>query len=241
MTEIEPNSAGFVDEIDGLIAQSAVTDITRDEAQRLTEQIRSCRNETYRLLIEAYEKQAWRALGYTSWGDYIAAEFDADNLRLPQQARPEVVAAMREAGLSLRAIGAAVSVDETTVRRDLDQVRQHAAAPRSDNEPTTASEPQPDLPRPITGLDGKHYAPTKSKPKPEPVTPQFSEGDWNRAMRTLRKAVDAAVEISQRTPPTGFIISVSSQPVREMLDQLRQLVDFGDSVIAGPNDNEVTQ
>lgn len=47
---------------------------TADEARDLTERMRSHRDELWRLAIESHDRQAWKALGYPSWREYIEAE-----------------------------------------------------------------------------------------------------------------------------------------------------------------------
>lgn len=59
------------------------------------------------------------ALGYTSWDDYCTREFGTTRLRLPREERTEVVASLRESGLSLRAIAAATGDHYSTISREL--------------------------------------------------------------------------------------------------------------------------
>lgn len=49
--------------------------LTRDEAQHLTEQIRSAGEVVWVLMLRAHEGKAWEALGYERWDDYVAEEF----------------------------------------------------------------------------------------------------------------------------------------------------------------------
>lgn len=50
---------------------------------------------------------------------YCTREFGTSRLRLPREDRAEVVASLRESGLSTRAIAAATGLSQPTVRRDL--------------------------------------------------------------------------------------------------------------------------
>lgn len=50
-------------------------DLTRGEAQALTDRIRDSVQQAWSLLLEAHERRAWAALGYDRWEDYIGAEF----------------------------------------------------------------------------------------------------------------------------------------------------------------------
>src|SRR5215472_4396695 len=49
--------------------------LDRNDAQLLTQKIRSAANEVCMLLLEAYERKAARALGYPSWEAYVEREF----------------------------------------------------------------------------------------------------------------------------------------------------------------------
>jgi len=52
------------------------------------------------LVKQAYTERAWDALGYASWDEYCTREFGTSRLRLPREERAEVVASLRESGLS---------------------------------------------------------------------------------------------------------------------------------------------
>lgn len=51
------------------------------EARALTDQIKGSVERTWGLLIAAYERQAWKALDYTSWHAYVTAEFGISRSR----------------------------------------------------------------------------------------------------------------------------------------------------------------
>ena len=66
------------------------TEITKAQARKLTDRIKSAADELWSLLLEAHEGKAWKSLGYTTWDAYIAAEFDmgrSQSYRLLDQAR----------------------------------------------------------------------------------------------------------------------------------------------------------
>lgn len=50
--------------------------MNKAEAQALTDRIRSHIDAAWADITKAYEGKAWKALGYSSWGDYVKAEFD---------------------------------------------------------------------------------------------------------------------------------------------------------------------
>jgi IS30 family transposase len=67
---------------------------------------------------------------------------DARMVRLEREQRREIVAEMRSAGMSTRAIGSALGVGNKTVARDIEE------ADVSDDTPEPAK---------VVGLDGKTY------------------------------------------------------------------------------------
>lgn len=96
-----------------------LVEISSQDARDLTNRIKAALTFTWDLVKEAYETRAWAALGYDSWDHYTSAEFGASRLRLPAEERREVVASLREAGLSLRAIESATGLGIGTVHRSL--------------------------------------------------------------------------------------------------------------------------
>ena len=133
---------------------------TPDVARHLTDRIKIAVEGTWQLIQEAYLTRAWSALGYASWDEYCTREFGTSRLRLPREERQEVVASLRDSGLSARSIAAATGLDRGTVRNDLRQVGEN-------HPPATPS---------VIGSDGKPYRssrptpipPTRQPPAPEP-------------------------------------------------------------------------
>lgn len=97
------------------------TDMTRVEATEITGKISDAINVAWELIIEAYQRRAWVALGYDNWDAYTSAEFGHLRLRLPREERQEIVASMREAGMSIRAIASATGASKNTIHGDLSQ------------------------------------------------------------------------------------------------------------------------
>jgi len=57
------------------VEQRGGSPMTRDEARLCIERINRHLDEARLLLLELYERQGWRALGYTSWRECATAEF----------------------------------------------------------------------------------------------------------------------------------------------------------------------
>jgi len=105
--------------VDVLAGETAVPALGADEARALTDQIKTGIEEMWSLITRAYTERAWAALEYESWDDYCTREFATARLRLPREDRAEVVASMRESGMSLRAIGSATGISRPTIIKDV--------------------------------------------------------------------------------------------------------------------------
>ncbi|MGV9891703.1 hypothetical protein [Streptomyces sp. NPDC003395] len=114
---------------------------TEEQARTLTDRIKVAVEGTWLLIQEAYTSRAWAALGYATWDAYCNAEFGTARLRLPREERQEVVASLRESGMSLRAISSATGTSPATVMRD-----------------SRVSDETPDV---VVGTDGGTYAATR--------------------------------------------------------------------------------
>jgi hypothetical protein len=139
------------------MAGNEVEQATAEVARDLTDRIKVAVEGTWLLVRKAYESRAWAVLGYASWDEYCTREFGTSRIALPREERQEVVASLRESGLSTRAIAAATGISEGSVRNDLQASAQNYAV-----------EP----PR-VTGVNGKSYAPYRPAPRPtihQPVT-----------------------------------------------------------------------
>lgn len=144
-----------------------MTDImipSADEARALTDRIKVAVEGTWQMIREAYVSRAWDALGYETWDAYCAAEFGTSRLALPREERREIVASLRESGLSTRAIASVTGANQSTVVRDLGATD----APALGNASVEA-------PR-ITGVNGKTYV----QPAPQPPSDEdlFAGEDW---------------------------------------------------------------
>lgn len=136
------------------IAHNTADTLTRAGAKTLTAQIRAAMrnviewaNQAVELIEQAWAMRADTALGYESWDAYCRAEFAAlREIRIPADVRPEIVAALAEAGMSTRKIGSALHLADQTVRADLK--RAHT--------PLTL----------VTGADSRGHVPAADAAKP---------------------------------------------------------------------------
>lgn len=128
---------------------SELEQATPEAARRLTDRIKVAIDGTWQLIQEAYLTRTWAALGYDSWDAYCREEFQGARLRLPREERQEMVASLRESGLSLRAIESATGVSRKTIIKDSREV----------------VESTPPEIAPVLGTDGKSYR------SPRAITP----------------------------------------------------------------------
>lgn len=70
-------------------------------------------------IVWQIEVEAWRTLGYSSWGAMREAEYGGAAFMVPSKNRPELEARMRAKGLTNKEIGDTAGVSEATVSRDL--------------------------------------------------------------------------------------------------------------------------
>lgn len=113
--------------------------LSEAEARARTDALKRSLEAMWEEAVELYERKVWFSLGYSSWQEYRTSEFDSDHLAVPRSERPQVVAMLREAGMSQRAIAATVNVDQATVGRALKQLDANASPqPRS----TTDADPE---------------------------------------------------------------------------------------------------
>lgn len=133
-------------------------EISHSQARDLTDRIKVGVEAIWELIKQAYQSRAWAALGYNSWDDYCTREFGTSRIRLPREERQEVVASMREIGMSIPAISSATGASVGTVHGTLSKLK--------------AS----DTSAPIVGTDGKTY-PASQPPRPEPEPEPEPDGE----------------------------------------------------------------
>lgn len=175
-----------------------------DRARALTDRIKVAVEGTWLLIQEAYTSRAWSHLGYTSWDAYCTAEFGTSRLQLPREERQEVVASLRESGLSVRAIASATGVGYGTVQREV------------------ASSGDPDGSRLIQGADGKSYAAARPASATEPDL--LAGDDWVQPDGPgFEAAVTPPVKPKRRPLPEAF--ADASHDLTKSAERLTRLTE----------------
>lgn len=141
-----------------------MNDLATIDARARIDRIKSHVTAAWDDIITAYRERDWLALGYATWYDLCEREFGGARIALPLDDRREVVAELTGAGMSTRAIGAALGVDHKTVVNDRNAT----------GESSPVAEPET-----ITGLDGKvrPTRPTREVTTSETVTVDAETGE----------------------------------------------------------------
>jgi len=217
-----------------------IAEMTPDDARILTDRIKVAVEATWHLVTEAYESRAWSALGYSSWDDYCTREFGTSRLRLPREERQEVVASLRESGLSTRAIAAATGIDRKTIRRDLDQVGEMGPPDDlAEAGSATYEAPSAPAPRPVTGTDGKTY-PARPAPEPKPAADKPRRSSLVDQARgagwELRKAVERIERIAADDRYPANKEQVAAQWVGHLTNAIEVCQDLLDGITTEPQE-----
>lgn len=171
--------------------------LTATEARDLTDEIRQTLRAGHELIIRAFKGRAWIALGYKTWDDYCAGEFnEARMVRLMPEQRREIVADLRRAGMGTKAIGSALGVSHETARTDIQELGRQGV----------------DLPDRIQSLDGierpaeRNWSPSEQDvarkareagspertPSRRPLPDSARDAGWD-----LRKAVERIQRLTE--------------------------------------------
>lgn len=219
-----------------LVNTDDIVVMNAEEARAKTDRAKVAVEATWELVKDLYLNRAWAALGYPSWDDYCTREFGSARLRLPREERQEVVASLRDAGLSTRAIEAATGVSRPTVIKDL---REHEQVVKSS--PPALAPPAPATPSPrpapkVQGTDGKTYQSTKpstpSATAPEKNAERRPSGTptstrWD-AVKAHREEIDAYREKQEVKAPRRPFPDAMSKALTECSKSVERLVHLAD-------------
>lgn len=187
------------------------SDLTEKQARALTDKLVKNLTTSGELIMEAYTKRIWLALGHESWGDYLHVEVGEYRVRLPQQERRELAGRMKtEAKMSQHAIADALGWDQKTISNDLKALREvQGTGPGG-----SAGDGQ------VVGQDGKVYAETHTRArKALPIEERFAQ-----AVVRADKHVSDLIEISTEAgfaDVAGSIAKTHRANMARMIDGLR--------------------
>jgi len=196
-----------------------VSDVaTYSDARERIDRIKAHVTAAWSDIVAAYRNRDWVTLGYADWDALCAEEFGGARIALPADDRRAVVADLRGAGMSTRAIASAVGVSKSTVAED---VR------------LSDSGQSPDT---VTSLDGRQRPATQ----PAKVTTTTRTTEATKVERTVDLATGEVLEdvssadapaaegvrsaYTPATPSTLPVIPITEEQA-EALDFVRRLLD----------------
>ena len=92
--------------------------ITPDDVRASIARARRSLERAAEEIVWQIEMEAWRTLGYSSWGAMREAEYGGAAFMVPSKSRPEIVARMRAKGLTQKEAAATAGVSVPTIKRD---------------------------------------------------------------------------------------------------------------------------
>jgi uncharacterized protein YerC len=162
-------------------------------------------------VADSYLQRDWYALGYRNWGHMCDAEFSSAKIRLPANGRGNLVRALRDAGMSYRAIAAATGESKSTIARAA------SAVPNGTPESTLPLDAAPV----VVGIDGKRYP--VPAPRAGPVVPPSPATFAARRLRSAVDTLDGAVRAGATLTPD------ERREVGGYLTRLRMLIGDEDT------------
>jgi hypothetical protein len=207
----------------------APVDMNADEARAITEAIKAAVEQALtlikdadklvkdadKLVKDAYHRRVWLAMGYNTFDAWCLGEFGSAPLPVSREERPAMVLALRQAGLSQRAIASAIGVSKKTVDRDLDATESDDSVVLPDtitgldNKERPAQQPKPDVPQP-TPPPQPQPKPDVLQPKPRPKPKPRPEPELTEELRSalIANAIDISEKLNKITKgrePTEII------------------------------------
>ncbi|QUL78081.1 hypothetical protein [Brevibacterium sp. SMBL_HHYL_HB1] len=190
-----------------------VSQFSADEARELTDELRADYGSLQVKISTAWRGRIWLALGYESWQDYLDEEFRDVSLRPPKELQEQVIAELREAGMSTRGIASATDLSQPTVVRRLGD-------PGDSNE-------SPEIGESVIGLDGKRYGREKP-PKTESTATPTTENIIDAEVIDDDEAEDYGLASASGLEPASVNLSESSNaPGREHVVRAIRELHYG--------------
>lgn len=96
--------------------------ITESDVRRSVDAARRGLTAAAEEIVWQIEHEVWRILGYDTWNAMREAEYGGAAFMVPTAERPELVARLRETGMTQQDIARTAGVDQTTVSKDLREI-----------------------------------------------------------------------------------------------------------------------
>lgn len=95
-----------------------MTDLTEAEARQSVAAAKRGLEAAADEIVRQISGRAWLSLGYPDWDSMREAEYQGPAVIVPRAGRPEIVARLREEGLSQQQVASTLGVSHQTVGRD---------------------------------------------------------------------------------------------------------------------------
>jgi len=198
------------------MGEIATKELTKPEAKTLTDKIRKSVDGIKELLAEAFERKAWKVLGYKNWGAYIAAEFKMTRqnaYRILTQAKADKV------------ITAVVGDDVTHAL----QISQRDAAVIADDLPAAAAQiksriEQGEAPaKAVAEVVAETRAEKQARGKNPDV--EISDDEWKRQQEIMRASYSPELKAAQDAAEAAKAANnANPQPGDERIDDLERAI-----------------
>lgn len=208
----------------------ALATISRDEAARLTSEIKGHVGQIWRLLSRAHETRAYLALGYTSWASYVETEFEMS--RSNAYRLLDLAKVVHELDTGLIAVSWNIPEDEAVSRaRDISARDAEALAPLLGQPALTEAFIDADRAaeaegRKRTSEDLKEAAEARKEPPPPPITDTDPDSPWAKKRRAEKAEAD-------RLAAEAKALDAARKKFRDQLAKTHPLLEQEPAEIAG--------
>lgn len=139
-----------------------MTDLTEAQARESVATAKRGLEAAADEIVRQISGRAWLALDYADWDEMREAEYDGAAVIVPRAGRPEIVARLREEGLSQQQVAETLGVDQKTVSNDERKIPNVAPS-------------APAAPPVRTDSLGRRQPTSKPRPAPAPELPKATE------------------------------------------------------------------
>lgn len=170
------------------MGEVAKVDLSKSEAKSLTDKIRKSVDGLWALLLEAYERKAWKALEYKTWESYVKAEFDMSRRRsyqLVDQGR--VIRAIKEV------TGENVQHVAQISARDVDAVKDELPTVTTEIESRISQGETPD--KAVSDVVSERRAEKQARGKKPDA--EISDDEWRRQQEEMRASYSPELKAAQ--------------------------------------------
>lgn len=179
---------------DYIVGELVVSDeMEMAEAQQITNAIKSAVTATYLLIAEAHERKAYKALGYSTWAEYVQKEFEISSSRsyqlLDLSKTVKEIEAVAPEGTKVKLTEA----QARDIKRELPRITEQIEEETRDLDPETAAEKVNEI---VENIREQQKEDQKVIDAKEKALEEAEEDGYNKG---LEDAATAMLEADQST------------------------------------------